>query len=134
MRILLLLVIFTSSFVLAKDDRATTLHHSIVDDYERHKHEYNRLNLEKGAPRTEACISSKEVSAEQFQSMPLFEKSGSFKYKSAVLHTIGIEKHGICFTFAGLNINHFKYWLDMFISTNTSIEAGSYVVEFKEDT
>jgi hypothetical protein len=131
MRIVLLMMLFVSSFAMAGANKVTTLHHPTIDDYERHKQEYDRLGLEKGASRTEACITSNEVSSEVFQSMPLFDQSGSFKYKNAVLHNIGIEKNGVCFTFAGLNNNHFKSWLHSFISNKTSIAAGSYVVEFK---
>jgi len=131
MRFILIFVIFYSNFALASSNNITTLHHQIIDDYDRHKEDYERLGLAKGTPRTEACIASELVSSESLQNLPLFDASGSFKYNGAVLHSIGIEKNGVCFTFAGLNKNHFSSWLQTFILNNSNISAGSYVVEFK---
>jgi hypothetical protein len=132
MRIFIIIVLLLLSGVAkAETTEVILLHPPQIDDYERHKEDYDRLGLSKGAPRSEACVKYKDEQALVLENLPLFDVDGSFKYKNAVLHSINIKDSGFCLSFAGLNNGDFETWIKPFIANNSSVVTGNYVVEFK---
>jgi len=131
MRIFFIITLLLSCVVKAETAKVILLHPPQIDDYERHKEDYDRLGLSKGAQRSEACLKYKNKEALALENLLLFSDDGGFKYKNAVLHSINMNDNGFCLSFAGLKNGDFESWLMLFIANNSSVSTGSYVVEFK---
>ncbi|WP_461535269.1 hypothetical protein [Spongorhabdus nitratireducens] len=133
MRTLLLLSLLILNTATVRANEAMQLNHRQCDEYNRHQHDYKRLGLASGAQHNTVCINYQPPQAGEFESLPLFETSGHFKYRKAVLLSISTEDTGACFRFAGLDSSDFEIWIRRLIADYSDITADDYVISFKKN-
>ncbi|MGY0216245.1 hypothetical protein ACWJJH_02530 [Endozoicomonadaceae bacterium StTr2] len=125
------LLVFGETTALAH--KTIQLNHRQCDEYSRHQHDYKRLSLASGAKQKTVCINYQTPQAGEFESLPLFDSSGGFKYRKAGLISISTEDTGACFRFAGLDSSDFEIWIRRFIADHSDITADDYVISFKQN-